>query len=272
MLVMSATISSIKTVVLPWAYATVLRPTPAQSGVSVPELTDLQASRLVTLFWLAVGASIVLPRLPFGRTVLYPFALLSTWVHEMGHGLAAIAVGGRFRQLEIYPNLGGQAVSSGVYGVGRAIVSAGGLLGPALAGGAIIVSGSREQTAPWVLAVVAASVFFSLVAFVRNLYGWLALGGVAAVLVPVALYAPIEARIFLAQLIGIQFCLACWGSLDYMFTKNFYRDGRILNSDTEEIARVLILPYWFWGGLIALISLGVVVGSFYLAWVLPTAT
>lgn len=244
---------------------------PAQGTVSVPELTDLQASRLVTLFWLAVGASIILPRLPFGRRLLYPFALLSTWVHEMGHGLAAIAVGGRFRRLEIYPNLGGQAVSTGVYGVGRAIVSAGGLLGPALAGGAIIVSGSRQQTAQWILAFVAVAVFVSLVAFVRNLYGWISLGAIALALVPVALYAPVEARIFLAQLIGIQFCLACWGSLDYMFTKNFYRDGRVLNSDTEEIARVLLLPYWFWGGLIALLSLGVVVGSFYLAWVLPTA-
>ncbi len=245
---------------------------PAQGAVSAPELTDLQASRLVTLFWLAVAASIILPRLPFGRRLLYPFALLSTWVHEMGHGLAAIAVGGRFHRLEIYPNLGGQALSSGVYGVGRAIVSAGGLLGPALAGGAIIISGSRQQTAQWILTFVAAAVFLSLVAFVRNLYGWLSLGAIALVLVPIALYAPVEARIFLAQLIGIQFCLACWGSLDYMFTKNFYRDGRVLNSDTEEIAKVLVLPYWFWGGLIALISLGVVVGSFYLAWVLPTAT
>lgn len=244
---------------------------PAQGGLQPPELTDLQASRLVTLFWLAVGASIVLPRIPFGRQLMYPFALLSTWVHEMGHGLAAIAVGGRFRRLEIYPNLGGQAVSTGVYGLGRAIVSAGGLLGPAIAGGAIIVSGSRDQTAQWVLTVLAVSVALSLVAFVRNLYGWLSLGAIAVVLMPAAVYAPVELRIFLAQLIGIQFCLACWGSLDYMFTKQFHRDGRVLNSDTQEIANVLVLPYWFWGAVIAVISLGVVVGSFYIAWVLPTA-
>lgn len=239
---------------------------------AVPELTDLQTSRLVTLFWLAVAVSIVAPRVPFGRQIMYPFALLSTWVHEMGHGLAAIAVGGRFRRLEIYPNLGGQAMSTGVYGVGRAIVSAGGLLGPALAGGAIIVSGSRDQTAQWVLTVVAVAVAVSLLAFVRNLYGWLSLGAIAVVLIPTALYAPLEVRIFLAQLIGIQFCLACWGSLDYMFTKQFHRDGRVLNSDTQEIANVLLLPYWFWGALIATVSLGVVVAAFYFAWVLPAST
>jgi hypothetical protein len=56
-----------------------------------------------------------------------------------------------------------------------------------------------------------------------------------------------------------------------MFTRNFRRDGRVVDSDTQEIANVLVLPYWFWGTVIALLSLGVVVGSFYLAWMVPTA-
>lgn len=236
---------------------------------SVETLAEPEAEQLITLFWLAVGASIILPRIPYGRTLLYPFALLGTWAHEMGHGLAAVLVGGRFRRLEIYPGLGGQAYSSGIRGARTAVVSAGGLLGPALAGGLIIVLGSRQQTAPWVLTGLAVAVALSLLGVVRNLFGWLALGAVAAALAPLALYAPTGARIFLAQLIGIQFCLACWSTLDYMFTRDFRRDGRIIESDTQQIANVLILPYWFWGGVIALISLGVVIASFYLAWMMP---
>ena len=235
-------------------------------------VTDPTADQLATLFWVAVAVSIVVPRLPFGRQVLYPFALLGTWVHEVGHGVAAVAVGGRFRRLEIYSNLGGQALSTGVRGVGRAVVAAGGLIGPALAGGAIIVLGSRAETAGWVLGALALAIGLSLLTVVRNLFGWLALGLVAAALAPIAFYGPEGVRIFLAQLIGIQFCLAFWGTLDYMFTKNFVRDGRVLDSDTQEIANVLILPYWFWAAVITIASAALLIGAFYLAWMAPTAT
>lgn len=240
-------------------------------GETIEDLVNPGADQLMTLFWLAVGASIVLPRLPYGRNLLYPFALLGTWAHEMGHGLAAVVVGGRFRRLEVYPGLGGQAYSTGIRGARRAVVSAGGLLGPALAGGLVIVLGSRQQTAPWVLTGLAVAIAVSLITVVRNPFGWLSLGAMAAVLAPVAIYAAPGIRIFLAQLIGIQFCLACWGTLDYMFTSRFHRDGRIIDSDTQEIANVLVLPYWFWGTVIAVVSLGVVVGSFYLAWMIPAA-
>ena len=234
-------------------------------------LTEPTVDELATLFWVAVAASIVVPRLPLGRRLLYPFALLGTWVHEMGHGLAAVAVGGRFRRLEIYSNLGGQALSTGVRGVQRAVVAAGGLIGPALAGALVIVLGSRAQTAGWVLGALALAIGLSLIAVVRNVFGWVALGAVAAVLAPIALYAPEGVRIFLAQLIGIQFCLAFWGTLDYMFTKNFVRDGRVLDSDTQEIANVLILPYWFWAALITAASAAMLIGAFYLAWMVPAA-
>lgn len=238
--------------------------------VELPDsLTEPGNGRLMAFFWAAAVLSLVLPRLPYGRNVLYPFALLGTWAHELGHGLFAIVAGGNFNRLVIYSNLGGTAYSSGVGGLGRALVSAGGLLGPAIAGGIIIVLGSREQTARWVLAGLSVVLLLSLLLFVRNVFGWVSLALIAAVLGPLAFYAPEALRIFVAQLIGIQFCLASWGTLDYMFTKNFQRDGQIIDSDTQEIAEVLLLPYWFWGGLIALTSFGILAGSFYLAWVRP---
>ena len=184
-------------------------------------------------------------------------------------GLTAILVGGSFNRLLIYRNLGGTAYSSGVGSFGRALVAAGGLLGPALAGGLIIVLGSRQDTAPWVLAGLSFAIVFSLVFFVRNLFGWIALGLIAAVLGPMAFYGPELPRIFVAQLIGIQFCMASLGTLDYMFTRDFRRNGQVINSDTQEIAEVLLLPYWFWGGLIAALSFLVMASSFYVAWIRP---
>ncbi len=236
----------------------------------VPELSDMADSQLVQLFWAAVALSIVLPRLPYGRTILYPFALLGTWAHELGHGLTAIAVGGRFKRLEVHKNLDGLAFSSGLGSLGRAVVAAGGLLAPAVVGGLFILLGSREATAPWILAGLAAAVLVSVVLFVRNTFGLVALGLVGLVLVGVAWQAPELIRVFVAQLIGIQFCVASWGSLDYMFTKNFVRsDGTLTDSDTQTIANVLFLPYWFWGGIIAVFSVAILGGAFYLAWLYP---
>lgn len=180
--------------------------------------------------------------------------------------------GGRFRRLEVHRNLDGLAFSSGLGRLGRAVVAAGGLLAPAAVGGLFIVLGSRQSTAPWILAGLALAILASVVLFVRNAFGSIALGLTGLALVPIALRAPELARIFVAQLIGIQFCVASWGSLNYMFTKNFHRsDGTLTDSDTQTIANVLILPYWFWGGVIAGLSLLILAGSFYLAWIYPTA-
>lgn len=239
------------------------------TGGLTDNLTEASNNRLMAFFWIAAVISVVLPRIPYGRNVLYPFALLGTWAHEMGHGLVAIVAGGSFNRLVIYQNLGGSANFGGVGGLGRAFVSAGGLLGPAVAGGLIIVLGSRESTARWVLAGLAVVLAFSLLLFVRNAFGWFALGLIAALLAPLAIYGPELLKIFVAQLIGIQFCLASWGTLDYMFTKNFNRDGDIINSDTQEISEVLLLPYWFWGGLIAFLSFLIMASSFYIAWIRP---
>lgn len=233
-------------------------------------LADFSQGELIRAFWAAVAISIVVPRVPKGRVLLYPFALLGTWAHEMGHGLTALVVGGSFRRLEIHRNLDGLAFSTGLSRLGKALVAAGGLLAPALAGGGFIVLGSRQSTAPWILAGLAATLLVSLVLFVRNLFAWFALGLVGLVLVPVAWRSPEVIRIFVAQLVGIQFCVASWGSLDYMFTRHFRRwDGTLTPSDTQTIAEVLLLPYWFWGALIAGLSLAILGGSFYLAWIRP---
>ena len=47
--------------------------------------------------------------IPFGSTISYPLLMLSTLVHEMGHGLTALAVGGRFDSFQMWSNGSGVA-------------------------------------------------------------------------------------------------------------------------------------------------------------------
>ena len=56
--------------------------------------------RIVLLTWIAV-VSVLLWQTRIGSLVLYPFTILATWFHEMGHGLAAMLTGSSFERLLI---------------------------------------------------------------------------------------------------------------------------------------------------------------------------
>jgi hypothetical protein len=59
----------------------------------------------------ALAVLLILANVPYGRLLLYPFALFSTWVHEMCHGMAAMALGGDIEWLKIYPDTSGLAMT-----------------------------------------------------------------------------------------------------------------------------------------------------------------
>ncbi|TNE44119.1 MAG: hypothetical protein EP343_30675 [Deltaproteobacteria bacterium] len=85
-------------------------------------------------------ALLVLSNIPYGSYVLYPFELFSTWIHETCHGLAALAVGGTFHELYLYPDTSGRALSSGVAShTGRVIVASAGYMGTTFFGGLLLL-------------------------------------------------------------------------------------------------------------------------------------
>lgn len=230
---------------------------------------DLNRGQLMTAFWAAVALSAVLPRIPHGRKILYPFSLLGVWAHEMGHAILAVITPSDFRSLELYKGLGGVVYHAGAGRISGAIISAGGLLGPAFFGALIIIFSARPKTSRYVLPVISVMVALSVIFFIRNGFGMAAMSAIAVVLIPIAFKAPTIIRVFVAQLIGIQFCLASWGSWDYLFTGEIEIDGRPANSDTGAIEEALFLPYWFWGALIAFLSAVILLFAFYTAWIKP---
>ena len=230
-------------------------------------------SRLVMAFWAAAALSVLLHLAqPYGRYALYPFAFLSTWAHELGHGLTAMICGGDFLELHLFSNLGGYAMHTATGFLARPIVSAGGLLGPSIAGAMLIVAGSRsERVARATLALLATAVLLSLALWIRSLFGVVMAGAVGVALLALAIKGNQFFKLVVLQFLGIQFCLGSISDFDYMFTKNFVRGGKTLNSDTQNIAESLLLPYWVWGGLIAALSVAILLFAFYVAWIRPLA-
>ena len=104
--------------------------------------------------WLLLAAfvTVALWQMPFGNFVLYPFTILATWFHEMGHGLTAIALGGRFEKLMIFSSGSELAYHGGHLALGsfgRALVSAGGLMGPPVAGMTLLLASRSCLSKKW---------------------------------------------------------------------------------------------------------------------------
>lgn len=224
---------------------------------------------MMMLFGLAAVISIGLAYVPWGRNVIYPFALLATWAHEMGHGIGALVTGHRFVELEVYSNLGGVAITGDPDGLAQIIVSGLGLVGPALLGAVAMILGARQRTAPYVLGAISAVIVVSSALWVRNVFGFFAMLAIAGVLALVAKFGSPVIRVVATQLVAIQLGLSAWSNRDYLFISGFERDGQRFDSDTQQIANELFLPFWFWGALLGGLSILIVVWAFWVAWLRP---
>jgi hypothetical protein len=102
--------------------------------------------------------------------VLYPFRLLVTFVHETGHGLAALVTGGRFIGFEVASNGSGLTSTSG--GADWAIKPMG-YLGAAIFGAVLLVAANRVRRLEWVTTIL--GVYFIGIAIIFTQTGKLEL-------------------------------------------------------------------------------------------------
>jgi len=202
--------------------------------------------------------SIAMWQFPEGRIALYPFTILATWFHEMGHGLAALLTGSRFEYLVIFSDGSGYASilrPGNGFRVTDAIIAASGPLGPAIAGSLLIVASRTPRRSGRALTVLGAALALSAVIWVRSIVGLLVLPMIGIAILGIAAYAKPAWQRLAVQVLGVQACISVWRQFDYLFSDGGYVGGRPAQSDTSAIADALLLPYWFWGGAV---SLGIV--------------
>lgn len=212
-----------------------------------------------TLLILSTAATVLIWQLPYGRQVLYPLTLLATFAHEMGHGLTALLLGAQFDQLLLHADGSGMAVWHGNPGrIATALIAAGGLVGPTVAGVTLLLLSRSPRFARAVLGTLALLLTVSMVLWSRNSFGATFLLALAATLAVAARVLPDTAAAFLLHLIAATLCLSWFTDLDYMFSAQAVVGGVVQPSDSAVIAQALWLPYWFWGGVVAVFSLAVV--------------
>ncbi|MDJ0641296.1 MAG: M50 family metallopeptidase [Erythrobacter sp.] len=206
---------------------------------------------------LAVIVVIALPALPFGNYLIYPFMILTTWFHEMGHGLSAELMGQDFERLVIYANGSGVAESLVATDVSRfteAFIAAGGPLAPSFVGAGLILASAHRRLWRPSLVAMAVAIFVSVIIYVRSEVGVAVLPLVGALLVLIAWRAKDAFVRFSLQFLGVLGAMSMLRDFNYLFTEETVIGGRRILSDTGQIERALLLPHWVWAALIILVS------------------
>jgi hypothetical protein len=190
--------------------------------------------RLVLPLALA-GAALLL----WDTFVVYPFRLFVVFLHEISHGLAAIATGGSIVSIGLSFDEGGVCLTRG--GWPFLILNAG-YLGSLLWGALFLLLGGRRRRARTVVGVVGAFTLVVTLVYVRSWFGFLY--GLAASVVLLAVASrlrPAVSEILLAA-IGATSCLyAVWDVASDVLLRH---SGQ---SDAAALARLTGLPAVAWG-------------------------
>ncbi len=224
-----------------------------------------QAAQHSSLIGLLIAAmiTVLLFNVPYGNYITYPFMILGTWFHEMGHGLMALLWGGDFIKLKMFTNGSGVATTSSPNMIAQAWVAAAGLMSPPIVGAALIMAGRTQKGSKIAMSILGGALLLSVVIFVRSIFGVVAVSLWGAIVMACAFKLPHSYKPFVVQFLGIQAWASTFVSLDYMFSDNAGSLG--MQSDTQAIANLLVLPYWFWGGAIALFSIFMLLVSLKIA-------
>lgn len=220
-------------------------------------LADQDHRKRIALLAGIALVSILLWQTNLGSLILYPFTILATWCHEMGHGLVSMLTGRGFERLLIFADGSGYAVSmrpANGFRVVDAVIAASGPLGPAIAGALLIICSRSATATQYALGVLGAALILSTLIWVRSLTGWLVLPALGLAIGGLAQFGSPPVQRFVIQLIGVQACISVWKQFDYLFSPGGSVGGALQRSDTGAIADVLLLPYWVWG---AAISVGI---------------
>ena len=199
---------------------------------------------------ISIGLTVLLYVIPYGHQIGYPLMLVSTLVHELGHGIAGVMVGGDFQSFEMWSNGSGVAHVVGYDGrFARAFVSAGGLCGPAVAAALGFAMARGEKRSRWMLGVLGVLLVLADIVIVRSLFGWFFVAIFAALLLAVSLRASAWASQLTLLFLSVQLALSVFSRGDYLFTDTAHTGAGTFPSDVANMSSALFLPYWFWGAL-----------------------
>jgi hypothetical protein len=189
--------------------------------------------------------------------VVYPLKIFVVFLHELSHGLAAVATGGQIERIELSAAQGGLCVTRGG---SRFLILNAGYLGSLVLGASFVVIGARSRQDRAVLAFIGLVTLLVTVIYVRSVFGFLYGLIAAAALLLVAVRLPHSASDVALRVIGAVSCLyAVWDIASDVLLRT-QRD-----SDASVLAELTGVPAAVWGLVWSLLSLAVTCLALWLA-------
>ena len=209
--------------------------------------------------WVAAAVSLVVSLTPWADMLLYPFRLFTTWVHECGHALAAVVVGGRsVRSRSSRTPAASRRAWCPSSRLARGIVSSAGYLGAAAIGCLLMAAARVQRWAPAILFGIGACAIATLVIWIRNPFGAVVVLAWGIALIALARTGWRRAIRFVLSLLAVQVAL----NAVYDIRGLFLMDGR--PSDAATMSRLFLLPAWVWATAWMLTSLAMLGATLWL--------
>jgi hypothetical protein len=224
------------------------------------------------LFTLLIG---VIPGL---NLLNYPFRLLLTIVHELGHGLAALLTGGNFISFQISADGSGLAYTAGGW---RFVVIPAWYLGVALFGAGLIMIGRNAQASRTAMGLIGGSMMLLALRYaIPTIFSGQILVGLlttlsslifGAIFLAVALKASAKVVIFLLHVVAIQAGLTAFTDLFTVIGLSTLLWSAPAN-DARSMAQLTFIPAIVWAVLWVVAALVLLGGAVWFTWVAPGLT
>jgi hypothetical protein len=221
-------------------------------------MSQPKSGQLLAVLLGSIALTVALFYIPYGDVLARPLLLFSTFAHEMGHGIAAELVGGDFHKFVMWADGSGMAMSSVPSNrFDHAITALGGLIGPAILSMILFAVSTKPKWSKGAMMVFGGICVLSVILVVRNPFGIVFVSAFAAIFLAIGYFASVPIAHFALVFVAVQLALSVFSRSDYLFTDTAQTAQGVAPSDVGQIADALLLPYWFWGALIALLSVAI---------------
>lgn len=187
--------------------------------------------------------------------VLFPFKLITVYIHEMGHALAGLATGGKVKGIEVNPDEGGVCHLAGG---SMWLVLPAGYLGSSIVGAALILLGTSLFLSKIAAVLLIVGLLFALW-WAKN---WLSRGLTLGSMVLLVLLW------WLKNGVGLPYLISFVGTMSSMYAIfDIYDDTirrNVPSSDASRMAEMTGLPSLLWGIIWFVFSVGMLTGALYL--------
>lgn len=228
-------------------------------GARLPR--GLEAIDVIKEFFRRLNGGIILifvgVTLLWNTPVVYPLKIFVVFMHEISHGIAAMATGGQIVEIVVVSQEGGHAITRG--GSPFWTLTAG-YLGSLIWGGLILLLAVRARLDKTLSVIIGIGMIAVSALYVRNLFGLVFGVGFGAALLISGKFLNRVVNRWILQVIGVTSCL--YAILDI---KSDILDRAHLRSDARMLAEMTNIPTLFWGVLWILLAIAGTVFFLYLA-------